>query len=96
MLGNRALVTIVGYVILLCDVTVVVKYLAVFIAVTGVNAATPAAITWVGTQSFIPSFLDSLLNPSCCRHKVLLVCSSLAGAMLTQLLVLGQFTLELR
>ncbi|KAF8503009.1 putative MFS nicotinic acid transporter Tna1 [Gautieria morchelliformis] len=45
------LLCIVGYTILLCDVSPAAKFVAVFIAVAGVNPSIPTAITFVGNNS---------------------------------------------
>ncbi|KAF8479373.1 putative MFS nicotinic acid transporter Tna1 [Gautieria morchelliformis] len=44
------LLSIVGYTILLCDVSPAAKFVAVFITVAGVNPAIPTAITFVGNN----------------------------------------------
>ncbi|KAF8522744.1 major facilitator superfamily domain-containing protein [Hysterangium stoloniferum] len=42
--------TAVGYIILLCDVSPTVRFVAVFITVVGVNPSIPTAITFVGNN----------------------------------------------
>ncbi|KAF8480679.1 putative MFS nicotinic acid transporter Tna1 [Gautieria morchelliformis] len=44
------LLPVVGYTILLCDVSPAMKYVAMFIAVAGVNSSTPTAVTFVGNN----------------------------------------------
>ncbi|KAF8529980.1 putative MFS nicotinic acid transporter Tna1 [Gautieria morchelliformis] len=50
------LLSIVGYTILLCDVSPAAKYVAVFIAVAGVNPSVPTAAAFVVRNSFGPMY----------------------------------------
>ncbi|KAF8522742.1 putative MFS nicotinic acid transporter Tna1 [Hysterangium stoloniferum] len=49
-LSMRMLLSVVGYTILLCDVSPAVKFMAVFIAVVGTCPSIPTAITFVGNN----------------------------------------------
>ncbi|KAF8512073.1 putative MFS nicotinic acid transporter Tna1 [Hysterangium stoloniferum] len=59
---------VVGYTILLCDVSPTVKYVAVFMAVAGVNTSSPTGITFVGNNT---TFIHSSFGPMYTRAAVM-------------------------